>query len=55
MLFEDMRSRKFEVYLKFFPRKKKKRKGKKKKGGKKKKWYFINKLFNVVKNNLFKI
>ena len=38
MLFEDMRSRKFEVYLKCFPRKKKKKKGKKKKGkGKKKK------------------
>ena len=39
MFFDDIRSRKFEVYLKCFPRKKKKKKkGKKgKKGGKGKK------------------
>jgi hypothetical protein len=37
MFFEDIRSRKFEVYLKCFPRKKKKKKGKKKKGKKGKK------------------
>ena len=34
MFFEDIRSKKLEVFLKFFPRKKKKKKGKKK--GKKK-------------------
>ena len=45
MFFEDIRSKKLEVFLKFFPRKKKKKKGKKKG---KKKWLLKFKKFGGV-------